>query len=423
MKTDDRDERLGSILDRAVRDIDVSSREAPVAQVRAVGRAGRVIAAVAAAAVFVGAVVFASAQFGRDTPPGADSSDTVVEGTLETDKWQLERPSDWFTSPFDGCGTSSPVASSVQRGVRLPEPRGRDPVVQRAHGLRRIPERRSCDRPRTAREILGVSLIPPRIHRSRSGPASWIDRSGSLRRGIGEADMSESSSDGEAIAFVRLWIGPDASADDVDAAYRILDSMRVDGGDRWIDEAVEFRGYPSRGERVGSGGVQPPRGLAGAGFEGAEGDRRPEPHRGDELAAHRRPRAAGMRPTRVRPQAQPPRFPRAGSQSPSPMPASRGATREARHRDGRPFDPDSATTDKIIECPRARNLPLASMGTRDRPPSDPGRCSLRGSAVEDDVARLTWATLDTLRFPEDSGTRRARERCRRPCMTTIGRSS
>ena len=83
-----------------------------MAQVRVVGRAGRVIAAVAAAALFVSAVVFASAQFGRDTPPGADSPDSVIEGTLDTDKWQLERPSDWFTSPFEGVALSSPVASS-----------------------------------------------------------------------------------------------------------------------------------------------------------------------------------------------------------------------------------------------------------------------------------------------------------------------
>jgi hypothetical protein len=152
MKTDDRDERLGTILNDAVRDIDVSSREAPVAQIRVVGRAGRVVAAVAAAAVFLGAGAFAAAQFGRDTPPGTDGSDSVIEGSLATDDWQLERPSDWFTAPFDGCGTAFArglIVSNV--GFEFLNP-GPDPVVQRADRLRRLPERRGCDRPRTARD-------------------------------------------------------------------------------------------------------------------------------------------------------------------------------------------------------------------------------------------------------------------------------
>ena len=112
MTTDDRDERLASILEEAVRDMGIDAREA-LGGIRGIGRAVRVIAAAAAAAVFVAGVVFASGQFGRDSRPGDDATDTIVEGSLETDKWQFERPSDWF----------------FQRGVRVPEPSRRDPVV------------------------------------------------------------------------------------------------------------------------------------------------------------------------------------------------------------------------------------------------------------------------------------------------------
>lgn len=112
MKTDDRDERLASILEEAVRDMGIDAREAPAGGIRGIGRAVRVIAAAAAAAVFVAGVVLASGQFGRDSRPGDDATDTIVEGSLETDKWQLERPSDWFTSPFEGCETTPPGVSS-----------------------------------------------------------------------------------------------------------------------------------------------------------------------------------------------------------------------------------------------------------------------------------------------------------------------
>ena len=50
--------------------------------------------------------------------------------------------------------------------------------------------------------------------------------------------------DGEPIAIVRLWVGPDASAGDVDAAHRILDSMRIEGADQWIDAV--FDDHPVR---------------------------------------------------------------------------------------------------------------------------------------------------------------------------------
>ena len=129
MKTDDRDERLASILDDAVRDIDAFSREAPVGQssVR-VGRAGRVIAAVAAAAVFVGGVVFASGSSVATRrrrqrirrPSSRDRSDGG---------WQLERTVRLVHRPSRRLRhRRCPVASIVSNvEFEFLEPRGRDP--------------------------------------------------------------------------------------------------------------------------------------------------------------------------------------------------------------------------------------------------------------------------------------------------------
>jgi hypothetical protein len=229
MKTDDRDERLGVILDRAVRDIDVSSREAPVAQVRAVGRAGRVTAAAAAAAVFVGAAVLASAQFGRDTPPGTDGSDSVIEGSLATDKWQLERPSDWFTSPFEGCGTQLArglIVSNV--AFEFLNPEGRIPSCNERIVFAGFPSDGVAIDLEPQGVVPVLSPAPPPDTPFPIRPGQLAQTSGI--RGGPDHYMGGVVIGGDSAAIIRLWVGADASEDDIEEAYRILGSMRVDGG-------------------------------------------------------------------------------------------------------------------------------------------------------------------------------------------------
>jgi hypothetical protein len=102
MKTDDRDERLASILDDAVRDIGVS-REAPVAKSHVLGRAGRAVAAVAAVAIFVGAVVFAASQFERDAGRSPTSGSRRMFASPDF-PWTFPIPDGWAVGAARSIG-------------------------------------------------------------------------------------------------------------------------------------------------------------------------------------------------------------------------------------------------------------------------------------------------------------------------------
>ena len=52
--------------------------------------------------------------------------------------------------------------------------------------------------------------------------------------------------DGEPTALVRLWVGNEASEDDVSTAHEILSSIRIEGSERWVHEV-----FTSHGVRVG----------------------------------------------------------------------------------------------------------------------------------------------------------------------------
>ena len=395
MKTDDRDERLGSILDDAVRDIDAFSREASIAQGRVVGRGGRVVAAIAAAAVFVGVVAFASAQFGRDSRPGADGSDTVIEGSLEADKWQLERPSDWFTAPFEGCGTALArglIVSSVEFEFRNPE--GQIPSCNERMVFASFPsDGVAIDlEPQGSR---GSSFIPPLDSPFPMRPGQMMTTEGI--RGGPQHSMSSVVVSGDPTAIIRLWVGADASPGDIEEAYRILDSMRVDGGDRWIDEEAEFRGWPVGKDTTVRVSMSRPEDWRAEAYERAVVIDAPNPIMvlSSPLTDDRAQRACG--PLAFVLPGSAPRISSSGAAiAISDSSESWSYPKLGSRWD--PFDPDSATTDKIVECRGSGTFRWLQWGFAiERRPILVD--VLFGTAVEDDVARLTWATLDTLRFP------------------------
>jgi len=257
MKTDDRDERLASILDGAVDEIGLGAREAPVTVSRGIGRATRAIAAVATAAVFVAGAVFASGRFGLEDRPREDGSGTVVEGSLGSDKWQLERPSEWFTSPFEGCETTLPrglVVSNVE--FEFLNPQGQIPSCNERMVFAGFPD-----------DGVAIDLEPEGV-RWRSSPVPFSDTPFPIRpsqlvktsgiSGGPQEFINLVAVKGEPIAMVRMWVGPDASSGDVEAVHRILDSMRIEDADRWVDEVFGFRGYPLGESRAVEVGVTRP---------------------------------------------------------------------------------------------------------------------------------------------------------------------
>ena len=248
MNTDDRDERLASILDDAVRDIDVFTRQAPVARRHVIGRASRAVAALAAAAVFVGAVVFASAQFGSDTRPGAGSDGTVVEGTLAADGWQLERPADWFTAPFEGCGTKLTrglIVSNVE--FEFLNPQGEIPSCNERMVFAGFPSDGVAIDIEPQGIRTGVFRFPPSDSPFPVRPSQLRETDG-IRGGPQHA-MSSVVVGGEPFGILRLWVGADASTEDIEKAYRILGSMRIAGADLWVEEAFDGEGVSIRFSR------------------------------------------------------------------------------------------------------------------------------------------------------------------------------
>ncbi|MGZ5128369.1 MAG: hypothetical protein ACXWDR_02405, partial [Actinomycetota bacterium] len=76
MNVDERDTRLGDVLDRAVRGIEAAGEPGAVERRGSRRRAGVLVASVTAVGVFLGAVGFAATQVGRD----AGSKPTTPEG-------------------------------------------------------------------------------------------------------------------------------------------------------------------------------------------------------------------------------------------------------------------------------------------------------------------------------------------------------
>jgi hypothetical protein len=169
------------------------------------------------------------------------------------------------------------------------------------------------------------------------------------------------------------------------------------GGDRWIEEEVEFRGWPVGKETTVRVNMSRPEDWRAEAYRRPGVIDAPNPILvlSSPLTDDDEQRACGpsafFRPDSA------PRVSSSGvaiaisdaSESWSyPKLGSRWA----------PLDPESATTDKIVECQGSGTFRWLQWGfeiDRRRILVD----VLFGTAVEDDVARLTWATLDTLRFP------------------------
>ena len=204
---------------------------------------------------------------------------------------------------------------------------------------------------------------------------------------------------GDSAAIIRLWVGADASAGDIDGAYRILGSMRVDGGDRWIDEEAEFRGWPVGKDTTVRVHLSRPEDWRAEAYKRAGVIDAPNPIMvvSSPLTDDRAQRACGPlafvlpgSAPRVTPSGVAIAISDASESWSHPKLGSRWA----------PLDPRSATIDKIVECRGGGTFRWLQWGFAiDRRPILVD--ALFGAAVEDDVARLTWATLDTLRFPGD----------------------
>jgi len=240
MKTDDRDERLASILDEAVHEIEVSTPQPPASTVRGIGGPFRSVAAVAAATAFVAVVVFASGQIGRDVRSQAGREGTIVEGSLETDGWQLRRPSNWATAPFEGCGTTLPrgvIVSNVE--FDFLNPNGQIPSCNERMVFAGFPSD-GVVVDLEPQGIRGSYFRPPHDTPFPIEPSQLMLTNGIV--GGPRLSLLSVVVEGRSTATIRLWVGSEASTGDIETADRILRSMRIRNADRWIDEVFDSHG-------------------------------------------------------------------------------------------------------------------------------------------------------------------------------------
>jgi hypothetical protein len=239
---DVRDEALSALLDRTAERIE----EAPSDRLPEVLRRGsrrrtaRLAAIGAAVGVFAGAVGWAGLSLpSEDAAIPADVGDWRTVGSLEEDGWTLQAPPPWRIQEVGPCEgavvrravilTNVDVEFRDRRGEPIGcwegivwagfPPEGVALLVQpefpRGPLLPRVP-------------VTPFPLTPESLgyrHQVKGGPLQTMT-SVQVPRHAGP------------VAMVSRWVGPVASAADVEALDRTLASLQVRGGVRWIDDEV-----------------------------------------------------------------------------------------------------------------------------------------------------------------------------------------
>jgi hypothetical protein len=232
---DERDERLGEVLDRAVRDLEPGSERVPRSSSSPRSRTARVIAAVMTAVVFVGAVAWAAALVGRDTErprttvPGGGGAATYVSADAP---WTFEYPDGWSAATTvtheptflgevrrttivngplpEGTGRYAPYAEDPQDFTDAVGDAGAVVIVERLWNLTTNPL------------VQPDAPLAPGPFIDEAQPPGWTFR-------------ERARCEGTLCFFVIEWFGPAVSDPDRGAAEAIARSVRLGGVDRWTE--------------------------------------------------------------------------------------------------------------------------------------------------------------------------------------------
>jgi hypothetical protein len=232
---DVRDERLGQLLDRAVRDV-----QPRVDPATSVGRgrfrhAARLVASVAVVSVFVAALGWAATQIGDRTGP----SPLAAIGSIEENGWTATYPSSWHVTPVSDCGVTDYHGGFVVSNVdfAFSDPNGEAPGCDDRLVLDGFPS-----------DGVALHLMPTGVMETSSiPPTTLFPLSLDRFEGSGETGSGASESKqpivigGRLVGYVYAWIGASATAADrdqladlvVSIAYRnaLVGSVFIDEGD------------------------------------------------------------------------------------------------------------------------------------------------------------------------------------------------
>ncbi|MGZ8574581.1 MAG: hypothetical protein ACXWZC_11690, partial [Actinomycetota bacterium] len=221
MNVDERDTRLGDVLDRAVRGIEAAGEPGAVERRGSRWRAGVLVASVTAVGVFLGAVGFAATQVGRDAEVG-----WTQVGDLATDGWTISVPSMWERTPATRCsddGIVGGVFSSVP--FNFTDPNGGPIDCDSRLVLEGYPT-----------DGVAIAVIPVgiRIGSFRPAETSFPLSLGSLAESSGVRGGPRESFtlvvvNGNLRANLRVYVGPDAPAASLAELGRSVSSLRFLG--------------------------------------------------------------------------------------------------------------------------------------------------------------------------------------------------
>jgi hypothetical protein len=234
---DVRDERLGELLDQAVRDLRPHAGAPPGAG-RESGerRAARTVAALVTAAVFIGVALWAAVSVGRDRP-APSAAETQVPSSADA-PWTFDNEAGWHVATVASADrdATANVLETYIANVLLPEPAELGPG----------PNSGGSD---ALTESLGEGAAVVLVNRvwspatdicsgaDESGPGPFADDA----QNPGWTFRERRRCDGTLGFHVIEWLGPVASDADRVIAETIADSVRVADVDRWAE---------SDGERV-----------------------------------------------------------------------------------------------------------------------------------------------------------------------------
>jgi hypothetical protein len=229
MKTDERDDRLADVLDRAARSTSPPQRLDPVLKRGGRRRTIRWTAIVIALALFVGAVTWTALDLQANGTKWSTYSGA-------NDKWRLAYRSDWYVTKIAGDCTykgyrGGVIISSVDFPWRTPRGTlqdcgqryifagfppdgvaiGVDPAFFLGSGISLFRE------PDTAFPLTPQTLFPD----------------GEIRGGPRETELGITVH-GETIYSVRAWVGSAASSSDKAALDRLISSIDFASAPRWI---------------------------------------------------------------------------------------------------------------------------------------------------------------------------------------------
>ncbi|HET9311489.1 MAG TPA: hypothetical protein VFP41_09760 [Actinomycetota bacterium] len=217
MKTDERDERLGTVLDGAVTHLRPDPPEpGGVMRRGSVRRMGIVASSIATAAVFVGVVGSAAIQVGKETGNGPATGHSDVFASPDF-RWTVPVPDGWW--------------AVAMRTVRGPVAMIRDLrstlVTDSAADLRGVQSVASPLPPDVADSDV-IVLVDPFVGTGSTEPTKLVlgaDRDDDANVGWSWRDGKACGATG--CARVYLWHGPSASAAALGEAMRIVEGVRL----------------------------------------------------------------------------------------------------------------------------------------------------------------------------------------------------